>query len=178
MIENIGDVKYLYLWGYGPKKEGQRKHGRAMDGKINTHKFLYGPEWTQPSRKHWKYIPQSKTFIKWPMDTCTLKDLERDKHYTNAFPITNGEQNQEGEPVIRYRYHRYFRLEREKALAKVFLRQWLQLLACGGARVQITGVLRPRCGRLWPGRGRKAKVKAVFTRLGKWGGELGGGARV
>lgn len=54
----------------------------------------------------------------------TLKDLERDKRYTNAFPITNGEQNQEGEPVIRYRYHGYFRLEREKALAKVFLRQW------------------------------------------------------
>lgn len=68
------------------------------------------------------------------MDICTLKDLERDKHYTNVFPITNGEQNQEGEPAIRYGYHGYFRLEREKALAKVFLRQWLQLLACGGSK--------------------------------------------
>lgn len=85
------------------------------------------------------------------MDIRTLKDLEREKCYTNAFPITNGEQNQEGEPVIRYRYHGYFRLEREKASAKVFLRQWgeqgCRLQACcapaaGGC--DQTEVERPR----------------------------------
>lgn len=75
------------------------------------------------------------------MDIGILKDLERDKHHTNKFPVTNGEQSQEGEPAIRYHYHWYLRLEREKGWAKVFLRRWFRLLGCGRAGWQITGML-------------------------------------
>lgn len=109
----------------------QNEHSPPENIESTFHKarHLSSHRWTYAPLKTWK---------------------ETSQRYTNAFSITNGEQNQEGEPVIRYHYHGYFRLEREKALAKVFLRQWLQLPACGGARLQITGLLRSCCERLWP----------------------------